>query len=59
MVVEEKRVTQHVTADGKAKLRYATRQEAFDAACHLKRDAFPYRCDVCGSWHLGRDRDAR
>lgn len=48
----------HWRADGAAKTPYPSRAEALVAADERARQAGTelnvYRCDFCGSWHMGR-----
>jgi len=50
----------HTTSRGRAKIAYATREEAEARARLLaKRDREPmnaYRCDTCAKWHIGHVR---
>ena len=47
----------HVGANGRAKVSYATREEAQAHARRLRRrDGAPmsvYQCDTCARWHVG------
>jgi hypothetical protein len=52
----------HWRADGRAKVRFATRAQALVAAEDRGREAGTelgvYQCPFCGGWHMGR-RDGR
>ena len=46
----------HISANGRAKVAYATREEALAQARRLGRDGSSmnvYRCDTCAHWHVG------
>ncbi len=47
----------HVNAKGRAKVGYATREDALAGARRASaRDGAPmsvYRCDTCARWHVG------
>lgn len=47
----------HWRTDGQAKVRYATESDANRAALGYRlehgTDLMPYRCEICGGWHLG------
>ena len=42
----------HYRADGKAKVAYATEEEATEALTRC-RGQNAYQCRSCGQWHLG------
>jgi hypothetical protein len=48
---------EHWRADGRPKVRFATRDEANRSSLRLRleegADLDPYRCSFCGGWHLG------
>jgi hypothetical protein len=51
----------HWRADGQAKARFSSEQEANRAAFGYRlehgTDLAAYRCDFCGGWHLGNRPD--
>ncbi|HMK62227.1 MAG TPA: hypothetical protein VK386_01300 [Acidimicrobiales bacterium] len=51
----------HFRADGTAKTRFASRDEAERAALQARlqhgSDLGSYQCDMCGGWHLGNRQD--
>ena len=48
---------EHWRADGRPKHRFATQDEANRSSLRLRleegADLDPYRCGICGGWHLG------
>ncbi len=52
---------EHWRADGQAKTRFPSQDEANRSALQLRleesADLDPYRCGFCGGWHLGNRRD--
>ena len=49
----------HTAANGRAKVGYATRDEALAQAHRLGRDGASmgvYQCDTCARWHVGHAR---
>jgi len=42
-----------------SKIRHADESFAFNHAKSLGRDYFPYRCQFCGGWHVGRPNSRR
>jgi hypothetical protein len=47
---------QHVNADGTAKRAWPIEQNALMAARRAQQQGLPlepYRCHICGEWHLG------
>ena len=53
-------VREHWRADGQPKTRFISADEANRASLRLRleegADLHPYRCDLCGGWHLGSSR---
>jgi hypothetical protein len=51
---------EHWRADGQPKTRFTSADEANRASLRLRldegADLYPYRCDLCGDWHLGNPR---
>lgn len=49
----------HWRADGEAKVRYGSRDEANRAVLGYllehRADLSPYKCEFCGGWHLGSE----
>ncbi len=53
----------HFRADGTAKTRFETRDDAERAALQARldhgSDMASYSCDMCGGWHLGGSDESR
>jgi hypothetical protein len=51
----------HWRSDGQPKTAYRSQQEAWAMADERRQvsgvSLSVYQCDVCSSWHMGRDRD--
>jgi hypothetical protein len=52
---------EHWRADGQPKTRFATQDEANRSSLQARldrgADLDPYRCGLCGGWHLGNRSD--
>jgi hypothetical protein len=49
-------VAGHVRRNGLAKISYETREDALERCGHAMK---AYRCDLCGKWHLAREKKSK